>query len=78
MAPDAMDYTIHHKYKKEELGLPETIMGYKRADGSFGIRNQVVVISLVQCSNNAAQRISAACNVPATFVVRLAVSFRSL
>ena len=63
-----MDYTIHHKYKKEELGLPETIMGYKRADGSFGIRNQVVVISLVQCSNNAAQRISAACNVPATFV----------
>ena len=68
MAPDAMDYTIHHKYKKEELGLPETIMGYKRADGSFGIRNQVVVISLVQCSNNAAQRISAACNVPATFV----------
>ena len=37
MAPDAMDYTIHHKYKKEELGLPETIMGYKRADGSFGI-----------------------------------------
>ena len=62
MAPDAMDYTIHHKYKKEELGLPETIMGYKRADGSFGIRNQVVVISLVQCSNNAAQRISAACN----------------
>ena len=43
-------------------------MGYKRADGSFGIRNQVVVISLVQCSNNAAQRISAACSVPATFV----------
>lgn len=28
----------------------------------------MVVISLVQCSNNAAQRISAACNVPATFV----------
>lgn len=54
MAPDALDYTVRYKYKKEELNLPETIMGYKRADGSFGIRNQVVVISLVQCSNNAA------------------------
>lgn len=68
MAPDALDYTIKHKYTKEALNLPETIMGYKRADGSFGIRNHVVVISLVQCSNNAVQRIASACNVPATFV----------
>ena len=68
MAPDALDYTDKPIYTKEELHLPETIMGYKRADGSFGIRNQVLVISLVQCSNNAAQRISSACNVPATFV----------
>ncbi len=68
MAPDALDYSIKYKYTKEELGLPETIMGYKRADGTFGIRNHVVVISLVQCSNNAAQRIATACNVPATFV----------
>ena len=68
MAPDALDYTIKHKYTKEELKLPETIMGYKRADGSFGIRNNVVVISLVQCSNNAAQRIASVCNVSATFV----------
>lgn len=68
MAPDALDYSFKHKYTKEELGLPETIMGFKRQDGSFGIRNHVVVISLVQCSNNAAQRIAAACDVPATFV----------
>lgn len=68
MAPDALDYTVTYKYEKDQLDLPETIMGFKRADGSFGIRNQVVVISLVQCSNNAAQRISSACNVPATFV----------
>ena len=26
MAPDAMDYTIHHKYKKEELSLPRLSM----------------------------------------------------
>lgn len=68
MAPDAMDYTSPVLYRKEDLGLPETIMGFKRADGTFGIRNHVVVISLVQCSNNAAQRIAAACDVPATFV----------
>lgn len=68
MAPDALDYSVKHRYTKEELGLPETIMGFKRQDGSFGIRNHVVVISLVQCSNNAAQRIAAACDVPATFV----------
>ena len=68
MAPEALDYSVTYRYKPEELNLPETIPGYKRADGSFGIRNQVVVISLVQCSNNAAQRIAAACNVPATFV----------
>ena len=47
MAPDALDYTDPRIYTKEELHLPETIMGYKRADGSFGIRNQVLVISLV-------------------------------
>ena len=68
MAPDDLDYSVHYRYTKEEMGLPETIMGYRRADGSFGIRNHVVVISLVQCSNNAAQRIASACDVPATFV----------
>ncbi|WP_312279182.1 UxaA family hydrolase, partial [Oscillibacter sp.] len=68
MAPDALDYTAPALYRGEELNLPETIMGYKRDDGTFGIRNHVVVISLVQCSNNAAQRIAAACDVPATYV----------
>ena len=68
MAPDALDYTAPALYRREELNLPETIMGYKREDGTFGIRNHVVVISLVQCSNNAAQRIAAACDVPATYV----------
>lgn len=31
MAPDALDYTDKPIYTKEELHLPETIMGYKRA-----------------------------------------------
>ena len=68
MAPVALDFTVMPRYGRETLNLPETIMGYKRKDGSFGIRNHVVVISLVQCSNNAVQRIASACNVPATFV----------
>ncbi len=68
MAPDALEYPVNFYYKKEDLDLPETVMGYPRQDGSFGIRNHVVVISLVQCSNNAAQRIASACDVPATFV----------
>ena len=68
MGKDDMDYSRVMQYAKEELGLPETILGYPRKDGSFGVRNHVVVISLVQCSNNAAQRISEACDVPATFV----------
>lgn len=49
---------------------PRPLWATKRADGSFGIRNQVLVISLVQCSNNAAQRISNACNVPGHFCGR--------
>ena len=68
MAPDDMDYTIKNHYKKEDLRLPETIMGYSRKDGTFGIRNNIIVISLVQCSNNAAQQIANACDVCATFV----------
>lgn len=68
MAPDDMDYTIKNRYKKEDLGLPETIMGYPRKDGTFGIRNNVIIISLVQCSNNAAQQIANACDVGTTFV----------
>jgi len=45
----------------------DTIMGYPRKKGPFGIRNQVVVISIIQCANNAVQRIAAACHAP--FVV---------
>ncbi len=47
----------------------QTVMGYPRADGRFGIRNYVIVISLVQCSNTAAQKIAQACgDIPAIVV----------
>ena len=45
--------------------MHDTVMGYRRAHGRFGIRNQVLVISLVQCANGAATQIAAHCGVPA-------------
>lgn len=40
------------------------IMGYKRDDGRFGIRNYVIVISVVQCANSTAIQIAQKCDVP--------------
>lgn len=34
-------------------------MGYERADGSVGIRNYILVLSMVNCSNTVAQQIAA-------------------
>ncbi len=34
------------------------ILGYKRADGRMGIRNYILVISMVQCSNSVALKIA--------------------
>ena len=66
---DAMTFTTA-PYKTEKPKLSrETIMGYPRADGRFGIRNYVIVISLVQCSNTAAQKIALGCgDIPAIVV----------
>ena len=46
-----------------------TVMGFPRQDGRFGIRNYVIVISLVQCANTASQKIARACgDIPAIVV----------
>ena len=42
----------------------KTIMGYKRANGKHGIRNNVLVISLIQCANSTANFIARSCHVP--------------
>lgn len=42
-----------------------TFMGYPRADGRVGIRNYVLVLSLIQCSNSVAHKVATACGVPA-------------
>ena len=37
---------------------PSKILGYERADGSFGIRNHVAIIPTVCCTNEVAKKIS--------------------
>ena len=39
------------------------LMGYLRPDGRFGVRNYVIVISLVQCANGTVTKIANACDV---------------
>ena len=40
-----------------------TFKGFRRSNGDVGIRNNVVVISVIQCANTAAQKIAQACDV---------------
>lgn len=42
-----------------------TIKAYRRSNGTIGIRNHILVISLVHCSNSTAAKIASACKVPA-------------
>src|SRR3712207_7941510 len=39
--------------------LPETFLGYRRADGTVGIRNHLLVVPSVVCANTVAQRVAA-------------------
>ncbi|MBI3970965.1 MAG: UxaA family hydrolase [Chloroflexi bacterium] len=38
--------------------LPDTFLGYRRADGTVGIRNHLAVIPSVVCANTVAQRVA--------------------
>lgn len=42
-----------------------TIKAYRRSNGAIGIRNQVLVMSLVHCANSTANKIASTCGVPA-------------
>lgn len=53
-----------HIGKKIKRKAMEMFKGYLRSDGRVGIRNQILVISLVQCSNSVAEKIAARCGVP--------------
>ncbi len=59
---DIVDYT----YEPVESDIKETneavFMGYKRPDGSVGVRNEIWVIPTVGCVNNVAAAIASAAN----------------
>ncbi len=38
------------------------IMGYKREDGKFGLRNKVIIIPSVHCANKVCENIARKCN----------------
>lgn len=53
--------TYEYQPKLNQLSVPETIptfMGYRRKDGSVGIRNEIWVIPTVGCINHAAKQIA--------------------
>lgn len=41
------------------MGSPHTFLGYRRADGSVGVRNHLLVVPSVVCANTVAQRVAA-------------------
>ncbi len=53
---------ISYKYEKALDALskaePKTFMGYRRADGKVGVRNEIWIIPTVGCVNNVAQQIA--------------------
>jgi len=40
------------------------IRAYRRSDGTVGVRNNVIIISIIHCANNAAQKIAQATGAP--------------
>lgn len=50
-------------YPRSE-GRMKTFKGYPRSDGNVGIRNNVLVLSLIQCANSTANKIAQRCQVP--------------
>lgn len=38
------------------------IMGYRREDGKFGLRNKVIIIPSVHCANKVCENIARKCN----------------
>ena len=40
--------------ESEGSGMSRSFMGYERPDGSVGIRNYILVLSMVNCSNTVA------------------------
>ena len=60
-----LEYTYHPSEFKEEKEAEVYFDGYRRFDGSIGVRNDIIVIPLVGCINPVAQKIAARCGITA-------------
>ena len=59
---ELLEYTYEPEFKPvEKVADPRTFMGYRRADGQVGIRNDIWVIPTVGCVNNLSRRLAATC-----------------
>ena len=54
---DLLSYEYKPNYNELEKIKPRTFMGYKRADGSVGIRNEVWIVPTVGCVNSIVREI---------------------
>ena len=60
---ELLEYTYEPEFKPvEKVSDPRTFMGYRRADGQVGIRNDIWVIPTVGCVNNLCRRLAAVCD----------------
>lgn len=59
---DVLDYTYTPDFQELPKKEPATFMGYRRASGKTGVRNEIWIIPTVGCVNNIAQAIERACS----------------
>ncbi len=57
-----LDYTYNPQLTELPKDKEATFMGYKRADGTVGIRNEIWIVNTVGCVNKVAEKIAAEAN----------------
>ncbi len=56
---DSVEYTYNYKeYEQKAYDNIPTFMGYRRKDGSVGIRNEIWIINTVGCVNKTAEKLA--------------------
>lgn len=56
---DSVEYTYNYKeYEQKTYDNIPTFMGYRRKDGSVGIRNEIWIINTVGCVNKTAEKLA--------------------
>ena len=55
---DLVDYSYRPEKKDIQERKPDEFMGFRRADGSVGVRNEIWVIPTVGCVNSVAEKIA--------------------